>query len=92
MTAKFALASEMEVFGEYGGVQDGGTVWGLYVDAEATDRIKYYNNSARSWWLRSPNWSIASNVRYVYTSGVGIVSGANGSYGVAVACKIAKSN
>ena len=92
VTAKFALASEIEVFGEYGGVQDGGTVWDLYVGAEATDRIKYYNNSARSWWLRSPSWSSACNVRYVYTSGVGIVSGANGSYGVAVACKIAKSN
>ena len=57
VTAKFALASEIEVFGEYGGVQDGGTVWGLYMDAEATDRIKYYNTSARSWRLRSPFWN-----------------------------------
>ena len=92
VTAKFALASEIEVFGEYVGVQDGGTVWGLYVDAEATDRIKYYNNTARSWWLRSPNWNNATNVRIVYTSGVGKVNIAGGSNGVAVACKIAKSN
>lgn len=92
VTAKFALASEIEVFGKYGGVQDGGTVWGLYVDAEATDRIKYYNNSARSWWLRSPNWFIASSVRFVDTSGVGVNVNASGSLGVAVACKIAKSN
>ena len=92
VTAKFALASEIEVFGEYGGVQDGGTVWGLYMDAEATDRIKYYNNTARSWWLRSPRWNSATNVRYVHASGVGHNFSANDSFGVAVACKIAKSN
>ena len=92
VTAKFALASEIEVFGEYGGVQDGGTVWDLYVGAEATDRIKYYNNSARSWWLRSPHWNAATDVRSVNTSGVGNDSVANRSVGVVVACKIAKSN
>ena len=92
VTAKFALASEIEVFGEYGGVQDGGTVWDLYVGAEATDRIKYYNNSARSWWLRSPYWGVANNVRSVNPSGVGNDRGAYNNVGVAVACKIAKSN
>ena len=92
VTAKFALASEIEVFGEYGGVQDGGTVWDLYVGAEATDRIKYYNNSARRRWLRSPNWGSACFVRHVSISGVGGTSGASSSIGVAVACKIAKSN
>lgn len=70
-------------------MQDGGTVWGLYVDAEATDRIKYYNNTARNWWLRSPSWSGATNMRYVNTSGVGSLNGAYSSSGVAVACKIA---
>ena len=92
VTAKFALASEIEVFGEYGGVQDGGTVWDLYVGAEATDRIKYYNNSARSWWLRSPYCDSAYIVRSVNTSGVGNNNVALSSNGVAVACKIAKSN
>lgn len=91
VTAKFALASEIEVFGEYGGTQDGGTVWDLYVGAEATDRIKYYNNTARSWWLRSPLWYITSNVRSVNTSGAGYYSFAYDSNGGAVACKIAKS-
>ena len=92
VTAKFALASEIEVSGEYGGVQDGGTVWGLYVDAEATDCIKYYNNTARSWWLRSPYWYVAYNARNVNSSGVRVTSSAHSSNGVAVACKIAKSN
>lgn len=92
VTAKFALASEIEVFGEYGGTQDGGTVWDLYVGAEATDRIKYYNNTARKWWLRSPHWPSTSNERYVSTAGAGTITNANNSNGVAVACKIAKSN
>lgn len=92
VTAKFALASEIEVFGEYGGVQDGGTVWDLYADAEATDRIKYYNNTARTWWLRSPYWHGVSTERHVSTSGAGNSYIAYISYGVAVACKIAKSN
>ena len=92
VTAKFALASEIEVFGNYSGVQDGGTVWGLYVDAEATDRIKYYNNTARSWWLRSPNELNTFYVRGAHTSGVGYNDLVTRSYGVAVACKIAKSN
>lgn len=91
VTAKFALASEIEVFGEYGGTQDGGTVWDLYVGAGATDRIKYYNNTARNWWLRSPSWDSTRNVRNVYTSGAGSTYKAITSVGVAVACKIAKS-
>lgn len=92
VTAKFALASEIEAFGEYGGVQDGSTVWDLYVGAEATDRIKYYNNTAQRWWLRSPFWNNAFYARDVSTSGAGGSNLTNRSVGVAVACKIAKSN
>lgn len=91
VTAKFALASEIEVFGEYGGTQDGGTVWDLYVGAEATDRIKYYNNTAWRWWLRSSSWSSTGEGRCVGTSGAGDISIASGSIGVVVACKITKS-
>lgn len=92
VTAKFALASEIEVFGEYGGMQDGGTVWDLYVGAEATDRVKYYNNTARSWWLRSPNGGSNFIALSVNHSGEGANTTASYSIGVAVACKIAKSN
>lgn len=91
VTAKFALASEIEAFGEYGGVQDGSTVWDLYVGAEATDRIKYYNNTAQRWWLRSPFWNNAFYARDVSTSGAGGNNLTNRSVGVAVACKITKS-
>lgn len=92
VTAKFALASEIEVFGEYGGMQDGGTVWDLYVGAEATDRVKYYNNTARSWWLRSPNGGSIFIAHSVNHSGEGANTTASYGIGVAVACKIAKSN
>lgn len=91
VTAKFALASEIEVFGEYGGIQDGGTVWDLYVGAEATDRIKYYNNSAQNWWLRSPHAISAHFERLADTSGAVDFFSTVISRGVAVACKIAKS-
>lgn len=91
VTAKFALASEIEVFGKYVGTQDGGTVWDLYVGAEATDRIKYYNNTARSWWLRYPHWYNTYSERSVYNSGAGGHIITSNSTGVAVACKIAKS-
>ena len=73
-------------------MQDGGTVWDLYVGAEANDRIKYYNNYAWSWWIRSPYWYGAHNARNVTNSGVGNRYSALASLGVAVACKIAKSN
>lgn len=92
VTAKFALASEIEVFGEYGGMQDGGTVWDLYVGAEATDRVKYYNNTARSWWLRSPNRGSIFIALSVNHSGESANTTASYSIGVAVACKIAKFN
>lgn len=92
VAGKFALASEKELFGSYDGVQAGDAVLDLYRDADNTDRIKYYNNTARNWWLRSPVRYYAGPVRSVNTAGAGITVGANDSYGVAVACKIAKSN
>lgn len=92
VTSKFALASEKEIFGSYDGVPAGDAVFDLYQDADNTDRIKYYNNTARTWWMRSPLRYTAHSVRLVNTSGAGDNVGAFNSYGVAVACKIAKSN
>lgn len=92
VTSKFALASEKELFGSYAGVQAGDTVFDLYQDADNTDRIKYYNNTARNWRMRSPYRIGAHLVRNVVTTGAGGNYGAYTSDGVAVACKIAKSN
>lgn len=41
----------------------------LYVGAQNADRIKYNANTARAWWLRSPNTSRAYGERLVTTGG-----------------------
>ena len=91
-TAKFSLASEKEIFGVQQGtsVEAGDYALQAYVNATADDRKKYYNNTARSWWLRSP-YSNASSERNVYTSGAVNSSYATSTYGVVPACKITKS-
>ena len=88
VTSKIGLASEMEIFGSYGGNQDGSTIYDLYNGAEATDRIKYRGTSAQTWWLRSPVWLTAGNERYVYSSGSAYFSVAYNSYSVVPACRI----
>ena len=92
LTAKIGLASEMEIFGSYGGTQDGSTVFDLYNGATATDRIKYRGTSAQVWWLRSPNWGNALHERIVYSSGGANRHDAHGSYAVVPAVQISKSN
>lgn len=92
VTAKIALASEKEIFGSYSGVDAGDSIFDLYVGAEDADRIKYYNNSVRRWWLRSPNADANITERYVYTSGDARNAGVSVVLGVVPACKIAKSN
>lgn len=44
--SKFCFASEMEIFGSYGGNADGSTVFDLYNGADADDRKKYRGTSA----------------------------------------------
>lgn len=92
VTAKFGLASEMEIFGSYGGVQDGSAQYDLFVGSSADDLKKYYNASARLWWMRSPTWGYAYSDRRVSTSGAANGNYAYNSYGVVPACKISKSN
>lgn len=91
VTAKFAFASEMEIFGSYSGAQSGDQILGLYVGAENVDRIKYYNSSARSCWLRSPHPNFAYIVRSVNTSGAATNTSAQNGISVVVACVIKKS-
>lgn len=92
VTAKFALASAIEIFGEYGGVADGSTIWDLYTGAETTDRIKYYNNVARFWLLRSPFYANTHNISSVNNLGNFSIGAPDSKQNFAVACKIAKSN
>jgi hypothetical protein len=53
-----------------------------------TNRIKYRNNAAQYWWLRSPTATDAYSVRNVFTTGGVYGNGANNSNGVAPACCI----
>lgn len=88
--SKFCFASEMEIFGSYGGTPDGSTVFDLYNGADADDRKKYRGTSAQVWWLRSPNWSYAYYERYVTSSGYASNYYAYSSYAVVPACRISR--
>ena len=90
INAKFCLASEMEIFGSYGGNPDGSTVFGLYNGAEEDDRKKYRGTSAQTWWLRSPRWNVAHDERTVHSSGSATVYNANSSSAVVPACRISR--
>lgn len=92
VTSKVGLASEMEIFGSYGGNQDGSTIYDLYNGAENTDRIKYRGTSAQTWWLRSPYWSYAGNERHVSSSGSASSGHAHSSYAVVPAVRISKDS
>ena len=88
VTAKVGLASEMEIFGSYGGNQDGSTIFALYDGATADDRKKYRGTAAQYWWLRSPGWSAAGGERSVSSSGSAVHSYAYSSYGCVPAVSI----
>lgn len=87
-SAKFALASEKEVFGSYGGVDDGTSIMDLFVGAEAADRKRYRGSSARGWCLRSPRSGHARDVRGVSTKGMPYGDYASISYAAVPICKI----
>lgn len=88
--AKFGLASEMEIFGSYGGNPDGSTIFDLYNGADADDRKKYRGTSVQVWWLRSPYRYHASHERLVNSSGDTYYSSAGSSYAVVPACQISR--
>lgn len=88
--AKFGLASEMEIFGSYGGNPDGSTVFDLYNGADADDSKKYRGTSAQVWWLRSPFWSYANYERVVLSSGGAHNYYARYSCAVVPACQISR--
>lgn len=55
---------------------------------EDSNRIKYYNGTAKYWWMRSPHPWDASNVRIVSPRGALGNGHANTTYGVVPACCI----
>ena len=89
LTDKIFLASATEVGLSGGDVADGSTLYEFFEGASNTDRIKYLNDSARYWWLRTPTAGSAHIVRGVNIDGSLSGSGANNAYGLVPACIIA---
>ena len=90
-TDKFYLLSNEEIgFTSESGIACG-TVLDFYKEAAQEDKIKYDITSqatARSWWLRLPNPSSASNERSVNSSGALSGGNANSGSGASAACEI----
>lgn len=90
---KVFLLSRVEVFGGTEGTTTGEQAYPYYSALAAnptTDalagRIKYLDDAARYWWLRSPHAGSASIPRSVYPSGTVSSSGAVNASGAAPAC------
>ncbi len=97
-TDKFFLLSRSEVYGgnENGAVNEG-SPYAYYKDysdlSEAgignnTNRIKYRNQSATSWLIRTPLSSGAGNIRTINASGGVTSTGTYSNGGIAPACVI----
>ena len=97
-TDKFFLLSRSEVYGgnENGAVNEGDP-YAYYKDysdlSEAgigndTNRIKYRNQSATSWLIRTPLSSGAGNIRTINTSGASNSTGSYSSSALCPACVI----
>ena len=89
LTDKVFLASEAEVGLNGGDVADGSTLYEFFEGATNTDRIKYLNDNAHYWWLRTPYAWGASNVRSVNIDGSLVYSSARYAIGLVPACIIA---
>ena len=96
-TEKFFLLSKTEVYGGLNNNIAEGVAYPYYADNSVlssagvgadANRIKYRNGAAQNWWLRSPNTSSSSFVRYVNTTGNVSGNYARNGSGVAPACCI----
>lgn len=77
--------SQTDVFG---GTSSEGSQLEYWKDATNADRIKYHNDTARYWWLRTPYSAYAGYVCNVHTSGVLSHNIALSNFGVVPACCI----
>jgi hypothetical protein len=94
---RFFLLSRSEIYGGNEVAGGEGAAYSYYADysdlsgagtGADTNRIKYRNNAAQYWWLRSPNVPGAISVCRVDTTGGVTNYSAGYSYGVAPACCI----
>lgn len=86
---KFYLASQQEVFGNStSAVSDDSTIFPYYEGAINTDRIKYKEGVATSWWLRTALSNDANCARIVGSDGSLKHTGAEGWLGLVPVCNI----
>lgn len=86
----FLLSNEEIGFSSESGIVCG-SLFSFYDGANDDDRIKYdiaNEDTARSWWLRTPVPSFAYGERYVRSSGALNFYSAYGGLGAAAACEI----
>ena len=97
-TEKFFLLSKSEIYsGTEGSGVDEGSPYPYYSDysglSEAgtgndSNRIKYKNDTAQIWWIRTPRVQNSNEVYAVFASGAVYTNNANGSGRVSPACNI----
>lgn len=85
---EFYLASAREIFNTTWDVEDDSKVFPFYEGAGNADRIKYRDGSATDWWLRTPNFENAYDVRRVVLEGTGSYISAGNDRCFAPACTI----
>jgi len=85
---KVFLLSKVEAGLGTEGTTTGERVYSYYDGISNAGRIKLFNDSPRSWWLRSPYVGNSNRVRRVYTSGAIGDSSSYDAYGLAPACVI----
>ena len=79
-TEKIFLISRTEAFGDKENNIEEGSKYDIYSDNAS--RIKTKSGTAKYWWVRSPNSTVAGYVRNVSTSGALSSYGASGALGV----------
>lgn len=88
-TDMFYLPSRTEIYGtdEVSGSPEGAQ-YAYYIGTDNSAKIKKYNNSAVSWWLRTPTYDSTYRVRIVAASGAPSYVTADGTIRLAAACVI----
>lgn len=87
---KFALASEKELYGTYGGVDAGDYKLDLAYSRSKWPKVYAGTKYVMPYYLRSPNWKETGYGRSVDSSGSPVVTSMDSSY-IAPMCKIAKT-
>jgi hypothetical protein len=85
---KYYFASRTEIYGSSDDVGDGTSQFPFFRGTTDVDKIRYRNNAAQHWWLRTPYRGGVYGVRIVTPSGALGSGGALDSIALVPACTI----